>query len=75
MRILHHDYVGKEWVDNALTCLRDDGLCMEVHRYRKLQEELHHKSEEVKRLEDRVADIYPEMHRCCQRLQRTEAVE
>jgi hypothetical protein len=46
-----------------------------VHRYRKLQEELHRKLEEVKRLEDRVADIYPEMHQCCQRLQRTEVVE
>jgi hypothetical protein len=75
MRILHHDYRGKDWVDDALTRLRDDGLRAEVHRYRKLQEELHRKLEEVKQLEDRVADIYPEMHRCCQRLQRAEAVE
>jgi hypothetical protein len=36
---------------------------------------LHRKLEEVKRLEDRVADIYPEMHRCCQRLQHAEAVD
>jgi hypothetical protein len=75
MRILHYDYSGKDWVNDALTRLRDDGLRAEVHRYRKLQEELHHKLEEVKRLEDRVADIYPEMHRCCQRLQRAEAVD
>jgi hypothetical protein len=75
MQILHHDYRGKDWVDDALTRLRDDGLRAEVHRYRKLQEELHRKLEEVKQLEDRVADIYPEMHRCCQRLQRAEAVE
>jgi hypothetical protein len=75
MRILHHDYRGKDWVDDALTRLRDDGLRAEVHRYRKLQEELHRKLEEVKQLEDRIADIYPEMHRCCQRLQRAEAVD
>jgi hypothetical protein len=75
MRILHNDYRGKDWVDDALTRLRDDGLRTEVHRYRKLQEELHRKLEEVKQLEDRVADIYPEMHRCCQRLQRAEAVD
>jgi hypothetical protein len=75
MRILHYDYRGKDWVDDALTRLRDDGLRAEVHRYHKLQEELHHKLEEVKQLEDRIADIYPEMHRCCQRLQRAEAVE
>jgi hypothetical protein len=75
MRILHHDYRGKDWVDNVLTRLRDDGLRAKVHWYRKLQEELHCKLEEVKQLEDRVADIYPEMHRCCQRLQRAEAVE
>jgi hypothetical protein len=75
MRILHHDYRGKDWVDDALTRLRDDGLRAEVHWYRKLQEELHRKLEEVKQLEDRIADIYPEMHRCCQRLQRAEAVD
>jgi hypothetical protein len=28
----------------------------------------------VKRLEDQIADIYPEMHQCCQCLQRAEAV-
>jgi hypothetical protein len=67
--------VGKDWVDNALTRLRDDGLCAEVHQYRKLQEELHRKLEEVRQLEDQVADIYPEMHRCCQRLQCAEVVE
>jgi hypothetical protein len=75
MRILHNDYRGKDWVVDALTRLQDDGLRAEVHRYRKLQEELHRKLEEVKQLEDRVADIYPEMHRCCQRLQRAEAVD
>jgi hypothetical protein len=75
MRILHHGYRGKGWVNDALTCLRDDGLRAKVHRYRKLQEELHRKLEEVKQLEDRVADIYPELHRCCQRLQHAEAVE
>jgi hypothetical protein len=75
MWILHHDYRGRDWVDDALTRLRDDGLCTEVHQYRKLQEELHRKLEEVKQLEDRVADIYPEMHQCCQRLQHTKVVE
>jgi hypothetical protein len=74
MWILHYDYRGKDWVDDALTRLRDDGLRAEVHWYRKLQEELHRKLEEVKQLEDRIADIYPKMHQCCQRLQRAEAV-
>jgi hypothetical protein len=74
MWILHYDYRGKDWVDDVLTCLQDDRLRAEVHRYRKLQEELHRKLEEVKRLEDQIADIYPEMHQCCQRLQRAEAV-
>jgi hypothetical protein len=74
MQVLHYDYAGKDWVDDALTRLRDDGLHAEVHQYRKLQEELHRKLEEVKQLEDRVADIYPKMHWCCQHLQRAEAV-
>jgi hypothetical protein len=52
MRILHHNYVGRDWVDDTLTRLHNDGLHAEVHRYRKLQEELHCKLEEVKRLED-----------------------
>jgi hypothetical protein len=47
MRILHHDYRGKDWVNDALTRLRDDGLRAKVHRYRKLQEELHRKLEDV----------------------------
>jgi hypothetical protein len=75
MWILHHNYRGKDWVDDALTHLQDNGLHTEVHWYRKLQEELHRKLEEVKRLEDQIADIYPKMHQCCQCLQRAEAVE
>jgi hypothetical protein len=31
MRILHHDYAGKDWVDDVLTRLHDDGLRAEVH--------------------------------------------
>ena len=39
-RILLSDYVGQDWVDDALVRLRDDGLKAEVHRYRKLNDEL-----------------------------------
>ena len=30
-RILHHDYPGQVWVDNALVHINDDGLQAEVH--------------------------------------------
>ena len=40
VRILRHDYGGWDWVDDVLICLRDDGLKAEVHRFRKLNEEL-----------------------------------
>ena len=40
LRTLGHDYQGRDWVDDALIRLRDDGLKAEVHHYRKLHEEL-----------------------------------
>ena len=73
--ILHHNYGGRDWVDNAMVHLRDDGLQAEVQRYHKLQEELGGKMEEVRILEDRIADIYLELGPCTQQLHRAEAVE
>ena len=55
--------------------LRDDGLRAEVHCYRKLNKELKRKLEEVRILEDRIADIYLEVSPCTQWLLRAEAVE
>ena len=74
-RILLPDYVGRDWVDDALIRLRNDGLKAEVHRYRKLNEELKRKLEEVRILEDRIADIYLEVSPCTKRLLKAEAVE
>ena len=74
-RILLPDYMGRDWVDDALVRLRDDGLKAEVHRYRKLNEELKRKLEEVRILEDRIADIYLEVGPCTKRLLKAEAVE
>ena len=62
-------------MDDALVHLRNDGLKAEVHRYRKLNEELKHKLEEVCILKDRIADIYLEVGPCTHRLLKAEAVE
>ena len=74
-RILLSDYIGRDWVDDALVRLRDDGLRAEVHRYRKLNEELKRKLEEVRTLEDRIADIYLEVGPCTKRLLKAEVVD
>ena len=73
--ILRHNYGGRDWVDDALIRLRDDGLKAEVHRFRKLNEELGCKLEEVHILEDHIADIYLEVTPCTQRLLCAEAME
>ena len=73
--ILRSDYAGRDWVDDALICLRDDGLRAEVHRFRKINEELKHKEEEVHILEDQLADLHLEAVPCTQRLLRVKAIE
>ena len=73
LRTLGHDYRGRDWVDDALIRLRDDGLKAEVHRYRKLHEELDRKLEEVRLANDRIADIYLELAPCQLRLLQAEA--
>ena len=60
--ILHYNYNGGDWVDDAMVCLHNDGLHAEVHHFRKLQEELACKMEEVKMLEDCITDIYLKLH-------------
>ena len=75
MCILLPDYIGQDWVDDALIRLCDDGLKAEVHQYQKLNKELKRKLEEVRTLEDRIADIYLEVSPCTRRLLRAEAVD
>ena len=47
----------------------------EVHHFQKLQEELVRKTEEVRVLEDHIADIYLELTPCTQRFCRAKVVE
>ena len=75
IRILRSEYGGRDWVDDALIRLRDDGLKAEVHRFRKINEELKRKEEEVRILEDCIADLHLEAVPCTQRLLQAEAVE
>ena len=75
LHILHHNYNGRDWVDNAMVCLHNNGLCADVHCFQKLGEELAHKTEEVRQLEDHITDIYLELHPCTQRLCMAKAVE
>ena len=56
--ILCHDYVGRDWVDDVIVCLWDNGLKARIHRFHKLHEELERKLEEVHIANDRIADIY-----------------
>ena len=72
LRTLGHDYRGCDWVDDALTRLRDDGLKAEVHCYHKLHEELDRKLEEVRLTNNRIADIYLELAPCQLRLLQAE---
>ena len=48
---------------------------MEVHRFRKINEEVGRKEEEVRRLEDRLSDLHLEAVGCTQRLLHVEAIE
>ena len=73
LRTLGHDYRGRDWVDDTLIRLWDDGLKAEVHRYRKLHEELNRKLEEVRLVNDRIADIYLELAPCQLHLLQAEA--
>ena len=73
LRTLGHDYQGRDWVNDALIQLRDDGLKVEVHRYCKLHEELDRKLEEVRIANDHIADIYLELAPCQLRLLQAEA--
>ena len=75
IRLMRADYAGKDWVDDALVRLRDDGLRAEVHRFRRINEEVKRKEEEVRRLEDRLGDLQLEAVACTQRLLRAEAIE
>ena len=75
IRLLCTDYIGKEWVDEALVRLHDDGLKAEVHRFRQIHEEVKWKEEEVRRLEDRLGDLQLEAVACTQRLLRAEAIK
>ena len=75
IRLMRSDYAGKDWVDDALVRLRDDGLRAEVHRFRRINEEVKRKEEEVRRLEDRLGDLQLEAVACTQRLLRAEAIE
>ena len=73
--LLHADYAGKEWVDDVLIHLQDDGLRAEVHRFRKINEEVKQKEEEVRRLEDRLGDLQLEAVACTQQLLHAEAIK
>ena len=75
IRVLCADYAGRDWVDDALICLRDDGLRAKVHRFRKIHKEIGCKEEEVRRLEDRLGDLHLEAVGCTQRLLHAEAIE
>ena len=52
VRILWHNYVGHNWVDEAMVCLQDNRLNAEVHRFHKLHKELERKLEEVRIVND-----------------------
>ena len=75
IRVLRADYAGRDWVDDALVRLCDDGLQAEVHRFRKIHEEIGRKEEEVRRLEDHLSDLHLEAVGCTQRLLRAEAID
>ena len=72
--ILHDDYPGLMWVDDALVRINDDGLRAEVHRHRSLIREAREKEAQIRVLEDRVADITMEVHANMKRLARVQAV-
>ena len=75
LHTIHHDYRGRDWVDDALVRLQDDGLKAKVHRYHKLHEELERKLEEVRIANDHIADIYLELAPCQLQLLQVEAGE
>ena len=75
IRILHHDYTGHDWVDDALIHLRDDSLRAEVHHFRKLHKELERKLEEVHITNDHITNLYLELAPCNRRLLWAEATE
>ena len=75
IRLLRSDYAGKEWVDDALIHLCDDGLRVEVHHFRKINEEVKQKEEEVCHLEDHLGDLQLEAVACTQRLLHAKAIK
>ena len=75
VHILHHNYAGRDWVDDALIRFCDDRLKAKVHQFWKLHRELEQKLEEVCIAEDRIADVYLELAPCNQQLLRAEVVE
>ena len=72
--ILHHDYPGQTWVDDALIHINNDSLRAEVHRHRSLLQEAKEKEVQIQVLEDRVTDITMEVHANMKQLVRAQAV-
>ena len=75
MRTLHPMYTQQLDINNAMRHTRDDGLMVEVHRYRNLVDEQAQKQAEVDRLNDRLSDIILKLQRCVLRLSRANAVQ
>ena len=73
--ILLSKYPGASWVNAALVDEEDGGLWAEVHRYRKLMEEVDAVEQKISALQDRMVDISLTLHASMRRLAEAEAVK
>ena len=74
LRLITSRYPGRDWVDNALIDEGDEGLRAEVHRYRRMIDEMQDKEAELEVIQNRIAVLTLDLRAAMQCLSRAEAV-
>ena len=67
-------YPGHDWVNNALVNEGDEGLCTEVHRYRRMMDEMTDKEAELNVIQNCIAVLMLDLRAAMQQLSRAEAI-
>ena len=74
LRLFTSQYLGRDWVNNALINEGDEGLHAEALRYRRMMDEMADKEAELNVIQDRIAVLTLDLRAAMQRLSRAEAV-
>ena len=74
LRLFTAQYLGRDWVNNALINEGDEGLRTEALRYRGMMDKMRDKEAELNVIQDHIAVLTLDLRAAMQRLSRAEAV-